>query len=142
MSEVNVRRARSTDVEAIAGLATQLGYDVSAAQVGRWLAAGAEGRAAFVAVIDGEVVGWAQGHDLDLLQYPRVLEVGGLVVGDTARNRGVGKLLVDALADWGRRRGHTKIMVRSNVMREGAHDFYEALGFDRVNTSHTYSREI
>ena len=142
MMNVRVRRARSVDIEAMARLATQLGYDVSPAQVGRWLAAGAEGRVAFVAVAEGEVVGWAQGHDLDLLQYPSVLEVGGLVVADVARNRGVGKLLVAALADWGCRRGHTEVMVRSNVTREGAHEFYEALGFTRVKTSHTWSREI
>lgn len=142
MSEVIVRRARSADVDVMADLATQLGYTVSPAQVGRWLAAGADGRAAFVAVADGEVVGWAQVHDLDLLQYPRVLEVGGLVVADSIRNRGVGKLLIDALADWGSQRGHAEIMVRSNVTREGAHEFYEALGFARVKTSHTFSRAI
>ncbi len=137
-----VRRARSSDVEAIAGLATQLGYAVSPAQVGRWLAAGTDGRAAFVAEADGAVVGWAQGHDLDLLQYPRVLEVGGLVVADGARGRGVGKALLDALTDWGRRRGLDEIRVRSNVIRDGAHAFYESLGFERVKTSYTFARAI
>jgi GNAT superfamily N-acetyltransferase len=112
------------------------------AHVGRWLAAGAAGRVAFVAVVDGEVVGWAQAHDLELLQYSRVLEVGGLVVADHARGRGVGNSLIDAVADWGRRRGHRELLVRSNVTREEAHDFYGALGFDRIKTSHTYSKAI
>jgi GNAT superfamily N-acetyltransferase len=142
MSELTVRRARGADVEVMAELATQLGYDIAPAHIGRWLAAGAEGRVAFVAAFGGDVVGWAQAHNMELLQYPRVLEVGGLVVADRVRGRGAGKLLIDAIADWGRRHGHTEIQVRSNVTRADAHEFYEALGFESVKTSHTFSKAI
>ena len=142
MSEVTVRRARGADVDAIADLAVQLGYDVSPAHAGRWLAAGTDGRAAFVAVAAGEVVGWAQAHDRELLQYPRVLEVGGLVIADHAQGGGAGKLLMEALSDWGSRRGHSEILVHSSTTREGAHEFYEALGFDRVKTSYTFTKAI
>jgi ribosomal protein S18 acetylase RimI-like enzyme len=93
-------------------------------------------------VAGDEVVGWAQGHDLDLLQYPRVLEVGGLVVSDQFRGRGVGKMLVDALIAWGRQRGHDEVRVRSSITRAGTPEFYEALGFTRVKTSYTFAQEI
>ena len=142
MGDIAIRRARSSDVVAIAELANQLGYEVSPAQVGRWLAAGAEGRAAFVAVLDDEIVGWVQGHDLDLLQYPRVLEIGGLVVAGAVRRRGLGRLLVAAVVDWGRRHGHREVLVRSNITRTGTPDFYESLGFLRTKTSYTFSKRI
>jgi GNAT superfamily N-acetyltransferase len=142
MFEVEIQPLSIADADAVVLLAGQLGYDLSVRNVRDWLSVSDDGRVALAARIDGDVVGWIQAHDLDLLQYPRVLEIGALVVDEQARGRGIGKLLVDAVAEWGRERSHTEIRVRSNVIRDGAHAFYEGLGFTRAKTSYTFSIEI
>ncbi len=134
----------SGDANAVAGLTRQLGYDVTAEQVaGRCeRLASTPGSVALVAETDGRIVGWVQALDRVLLQWKRVLEIGGLVVDQDRRGEGVGALLVDAVAQWARQDGHTAVFVRSNVVREGAHDFYPALGFEHWKTSHTYVMEL
>ena len=130
------------DAPQVAELARQLGYNPSTGEISDWLDASHNQRVALVVEEDDKIVGWIQAHDLELLQYPRVLEIGGLIVDERARGAGIGKLLVVAVADWGRDRGHTEIFVRSNVTRDGAHNFYEGLGFERTKTSHTFSVDI
>ena len=132
----------ASDAEAVARLSDQLGYDVSTGAVHGWVATADDRRTALVAVADGRVVGWIQAHDRELLQSPRVVEIGGLVVDEERRGSGVGKRLVDAITEWGRERGHSGLYVRSNVIRDGAHAFYEGLGFRHVKTSHTFTMGI
>jgi predicted N-acetyltransferase YhbS/diadenosine tetraphosphate (Ap4A) HIT family hydrolase len=139
---VEIRRMMASDAEAVTWLSIQLGYDASPDAVRNWVTKDDARRIALVAVADGEVVGWVQAHDRELLQSPRVAEIGGLVVDKGWRGSGVGRRLVDAVAEWGRERWHTGLYVRSNVVRDGAHGFYERLGFERVKTSHTYTMGI
>jgi GNAT superfamily N-acetyltransferase len=56
-------------------------------------------------------------------------ELAGLVVGDSARSRGIGALLLRAAEDWARNRGFARLRVRSNVVRERAHRFYLREGY-------------
>jgi GNAT superfamily N-acetyltransferase len=142
MLDTVVRPMTFDDAAAVAGLANQLGYEISAGTVGDWVAGASESRVALVAEIEGGVVGWIEAHDRELLQHPRVVEIGGLVVEQGMRGRGIGESLVAAIRTWGLGRGHTEIMVRSNITRDGAHQFYEGLGFRRAKTSHTFSLEI
>jgi ribosomal protein S18 acetylase RimI-like enzyme len=62
---------------------------------------------------------------------PRV-EIGGLVVDESCRSQGVGRLLMARVEEWARSNGFTEARLRSNVIRESAHLFYENLGY-RVN---------
>ena len=130
------------DAEQVAELTRELGYDMSVVQTRDRIANQSDGGVVLVAVSAGEVVGWIQGLNRELLIYPRVLEVGGLVVSAPHRARGIGRALIGALTEWGRGRGHIEIFVRSNIMRDGAHAFYEGLGFIRAKTSYTFSFEI
>lgn len=139
---VEIRSMVADDAGAVAGLADQLGYDIGPGEVRDWVARVDDRRIALVAVADGCVVGWIQAHDRELLQYPRVLEIGGLVVDAEKRRSGVGELLVDAAVAWGRGRGHAEVFVRSNVIRADAHAFYEGLGFSRGKTSRTFTMRI
>jgi GNAT superfamily N-acetyltransferase len=97
---------------------------------------------ALVADAAGRIVGWIHALDRVLLQWKRVLEIGGLVIDQDRRGEGIGAGLVDAVAEWAQLHGHTTLFVRSNVVREGAHDFYPALGFAHWKTSHTYVKEL
>lgn len=142
MDEITVRVAADSDAGSLSELADQLGYDRSADDIAAWLGKPDEARIVLVAEIGGMLVGWIQAQDTEFLQYSRYLEIAGLVVADGQRGRGIGRHLVDAATDWGRRRGHSEVRVRSNVTRSRAHGFYESLGFARVKTSYTFARRL
>lgn len=142
MGEITIRDASLVDAPVLSRLSNELGYDRSVAETRDRIARLSNLEALFIAEVDGDIVGWIHAYDVELVQYPRFMEIGGLVVGNQSRGRGVGRLLVQAAAGWGRERAHTEIRVRSNVAREGAHAFYEGLGFTREKTSHTFSLGI
>lgn len=139
-----IRPMTVDDAAPVAGLTRQLGYDVAGDEIAERLGrvAGTEESLALVADDAGNIVGWVHSLDRVLLQEKRVLEIGGLVVDADRRGEGIGAQLVDAVAQWARRNGHTTVYVRSNVIRDGTHDFYPALGFTLQKTSHTYVMEL
>ncbi|MFA9439510.1 GNAT family N-acetyltransferase [Uliginosibacterium sp. sgz301328] len=128
---VEIRRMRAGDAEAVTRLSTELGYPDSVTAIGDRIAYANNNpeHAAFVAVRDGEVLGWIHIFIMHLLETPDFAEIGGLVVGRAARRTGVGAALVEAAATWSHGMGVTALHVRSNVIRETAHAFYRALGF-------------
>ena len=143
MSDIQVRPLMPSDAPRVAELARELGYDVTPNDASLRIA-GLEARSecAYVAVSDGTVVAWIHAVDRRLLQEPAVLEIGGLVVAEPSRGIGIGQRLVEAVNRWGRRRGHNRLLVRSNLTRLDAHGFYEGLGFANDKTTHTFSRSI
>ncbi|MCP4305100.1 MAG: GNAT family N-acetyltransferase [bacterium] len=143
MSDIQIRPLFASDAPRVAELSRELGYEVSTNDASLRIA-GLEARreCAYAGLVDSLLVGWIHAADRRLLQEPPVLEIGGLVVAETSRGKGVGQRLVEAVNRWGRKRGHTQLFVRSNVTRSDAHGFYEVLGFVRDKTSHTFSRSI
>jgi GNAT superfamily N-acetyltransferase len=141
---VTVRSMTQSDTAAVAELTRQLGYEVTADEIAQRYTrlASDPGSVALVADAAGRIVGWIHALDRVLLQWKRVLEIGGLVIDQDRRGEGIGAGLVDAVAEWAQLHGHTTLFVRSNVVREGAHDFYPALGFAHWKTSHTYVKEL
>ena len=139
---MNIREATAADAAALAALSTQLGYPAQPGEAELRLAAlGPEG-AVLVAESDGAVLGWIHVCGIRFFQSPPFAEVGGLVVDEAARGKGVGKLLLEAGARWAAERGYRKLRVRSNVVREDAHRFYEREGFRRVKTQAVFDREL
>jgi GNAT superfamily N-acetyltransferase len=131
---VNVRRAHPEDAEPIAALMAQLGYDVPAPAITARLERLGERRDVLVA-IDGErVVGWAAlSVDEPFVEgFGAFLE--GFVVDETARSRGIGATLLEAVEARARERGCGEIRVQSNVLRERAHSFYERNGYTKVKS--------
>jgi GNAT superfamily N-acetyltransferase len=82
-----------------------------------------------VAQKDGRVVGWLHAFVALRIESPAFAEIGGLVVAQSERGRGLGQQLVEAAAAWARRKGLQHIRVRSNVVRTETHAFYLHLGF-------------
>ncbi|MCW5942513.1 MAG: GNAT family N-acetyltransferase [Fimbriimonadaceae bacterium] len=132
---MTVRLAARTDATAIAGLASQLGYEPSVAHVGRALgrATNSPERAVFVAEDStGSVIGWtAVVLETTLTDAPYGL-IQGLVVDASFRGEGIGRALLETARDWTFARGAESLRVRANVVRTDAHAFYGRLGFVRV----------
>ncbi len=88
------------------------------------------------------VVGWAHAYVCRLVESDPLAELGGFVVGESHRGRGVGTKLLERVEDWARQAGCRNISVRSNVIRHEAHRFYEARGFEQIKTQHTFRKRV
>jgi GNAT superfamily N-acetyltransferase len=142
---IEIRPATQGDVYRLAMLCEQLGYPSTPEQVRQRLdeLQRNEHQAVFVAEeVGGQVVGWVQVFGRQLLVVDRHAELGGLVVAEGHRGRGVGGLLMEQAEDWARARGCGALYVRSNVVREGAHRFYEGIGYDQIKTSRVFFKEL
>jgi GNAT superfamily N-acetyltransferase len=139
---VALRTVEPADADAVVALAGELGYGVDSATVAAQIARlGADG-AAFLASAGAEPVGWIHVYRTDLRQSDAFAEIGGLVVTATMRGSGIGTALMDAAEGWACAHGLTEVRLRSRVAREGAHRFYERLGYEVEKTSFTFRREL
>ncbi len=144
-SSVVIRRARLDDASALADLCTQLGYPTGTDEVAKRLSVleRRDDTVIYVAeTADGQVIGWVQACLTHLLIVPRHAEIGGLVVDEGWRGRGVGRQLMAAAEQWARQQGCAELRLRSNITRAEAHRFYEALGYRRIKTSLTFQKEL
>jgi GNAT superfamily N-acetyltransferase len=142
---VTIRRARASDAARLAALSGELGYPVSVEDLADRLArlSARDADVIFVAATAaGEVIGWLHGAEQELLESGRRCEILGLVVGEGARGRGVGRSLVEAVEAWARSRRLGRMTVRSNVARSDSHPFYERLGYARSKTQHAYRKTL
>jgi GNAT superfamily N-acetyltransferase len=143
--QLKIRRAKSADAQQIAALCGQLGYPATAAQMRARLRriAPASQNAVFVAHSkkDG-VIGWVHVSKEPLLESEMRAEVNGLVVAEGQRSLGAGTRLLAAAEDWARKRGCKDMSVRSNVIRERAHKFYERNGYEHYKTQKSFRKPL
>lgn len=141
---MNVREATASDAARLAALSTQLGYPTTPEQAVERLHALRERPANEILVAEdgGTVVGWLHVCVMHFFESPPFTEVGGLVVDEAWRGRGVGGLLVQEAARWAAERGFQKLRVRSNTVRTDAHRFYEREGFRKVKTQVVLDRDL
>jgi GNAT superfamily N-acetyltransferase len=143
MSEV--RPAIAADAPALATLSGQLGYPLDDATARERFAAIEDDprHAVFVAQDEGgAVVGWIHIMPKIMLLVSDVCEIGGLVVDEGNRSRGVGRALVAAAEAWARRSGYQELTVRSDTRRVAAHGFYPALGFVAAKEQKVYKKAL
>jgi len=143
--KVRVRRARLSDAGAVAALAGQLGYPTPQKQMVarlkdalRW-----KNGACFVAENgNGGLLGWAHVSVTPLLEVERRAELNGLVVDENARSVGVGARLLAEAEKWARKMHCTGMSVRSNVLRERAHQFYLREGYEHYKTQKAFRKPL
>jgi len=137
-----IRLAQISDSSAIADLSTQLGYPSHPEETEVRLrdALDRGDGAILVADEEGAVVGWLQVVGTHTIDSDPCALIAGLVVDEARRSRGIGAALVEAAVEWAAEHGYRTIRVRSNVVRERAHAFYERLGFSRVKNQVVFVR--
>lgn len=140
-----LRPMRREDAAEVAVLAGQLGYPATTEEVARRFDL-LSGRPDLVALVaedgEGRLLGWIEAHAEPLLESDPIPVIGGLVVRDGARGLGVGKVLLAAVEAWAEEHGFPGIRVRSNVVRERAHRFYERAGYARTKTQHNFTKPL
>jgi len=98
--------------------------------------------AIFVAVLGLAPVAWIHVGLVTLLESPRHAEIRGLVVTASLRSYGIGAELVAVAEDWARTHGVSRIRVRSNLVRERTHAFYERLGYTTTKSQKVFDKPL
>ena len=88
------------------------------------------------------VVGWVHVSVSHLLESDLRAEVNGLIVGEGQRSAGAGAKLLEAAEEWARKLGCLGMNVRSNVIRERAHKFYEREGYEHYKTQKAFRKPL
>ena len=126
-----IRFATQTDAGELAELITGLGYPAQADEVWARIERMPVGAyETLVAVLEGRVVGFI--GLLTLPVYEHSLPIGwilALCVSPESQRQGVGRALIQAAEAHYRDKGVTDVRLHSGLQREGAHDFYEKVGF-------------
>jgi GNAT superfamily N-acetyltransferase len=146
-SGLRIRKARRSDAERIAQLSGELGYPATAVQIVTRLRQlkPASKHAVFVAECSDAtvgLVGWLHVSVSHLLESDIRAEVNGLIVAEGQRGAGAGAKLLEAAEDWAGRHGCQGMNVRSNVIRERTHGFYERNGYEHYKTQKAFRKPL
>src|SRR3989339_1644357 len=86
----------------------------------------------FFAEIDGKIVGYLSGSEIDSEEYRKVMRVAEaddmFVLGEF-RGKGIGGELHDAFIGWCRKRGVKLVKAKINASNEGSIGFHKKKGF-------------
>jgi len=142
---VKIRRAKPADAARIAVLSGQLGYPTTTREMSARLRQALKERngACFVAeTLEHGVIGWVHVSVTALLEVERRAEVNGLVVDEQVRSHGAGWSLLEAAERWARKVRCAAMSVRSNVIRNRAHGFYERHGYEHYKTQKAFRKKL
>ena len=141
--EWTIREARLADCAAITRLnREELGYDFPEERTREKLRACLANPAhkIFVAESGGEVVGYLHLEDYDVLYFPHMKNVLGIAVASACRRQGVGRALLAAGETWAKADGAAAVRLVSGEGREGAHAFYQSLGYTGNKLQRNYKK--
>jgi GNAT superfamily N-acetyltransferase len=144
-NKLKIRPAKTADAPRLAELTGQLGYPATAAQVRQRLRAVKQTPRHVIFVAESSrdgVIGWLHVSRVPLLESEIRAEVNGLIVAEGQRSLGAGARLLEAGEDWARKQGCKEMSVRSNVIRERAHKFYERNGFEHFKTQKSFRKTL
>jgi GNAT superfamily N-acetyltransferase len=142
---LKIRRAQTSDAPRLADLSGQLGYPTTGAEMAKRLdkLKPTSQNALFVAQSShAGVVGWAHVSVTHLVEVGTRAELNGLVVAEGQRSLGAGARLLEAVEDWARKHGCPSMSVRSNVIRDRAHKFYERQGYEHYKTQKAFRKTL
>jgi len=145
MGAVDIRSATMDDSSALADLSTQLGYPTSPIQSANRLGVILDSKehAILVACLaDGTVVGWVHVFLAFRVESDPFAEIGGFVVTEEFRRRGISRCLLAAAEEWVIQSGITKLRIRSRSNRVDTHTFYERLGFSKSKQQNVFDKSL
>lgn len=149
MSGLTIRAATEADEPAVLDLLEELfdppgarppSYSRGRGASGFGFAVAAPDADVLLAFDGGRLVAFASVYVLyPAMRFGRRCWVEDLIVTATVRSRGVGRTLLDAASDWGRRHGCAELGLASAASRKDAHRFYRERG---MLESFQYSRPL
>lgn len=128
-----IRDAKPSDAQRLVELIYELGHEIDEKAVRKNLKTlGKTGELPFVATLDKVVVGMVGRHAMVTVHRPApVGRIPVLVVAKEAQGLKLGRMLVEAVEQWCRKKGCQIVEVTSNDRRAEAHAFYRHMGYER-----------
>lgn len=125
------REAELKDAEFITKLSNQLGYKTTIEKVRNRLSdiLSNVDNCIYVIIDNEYIIGWIHGFYSLRIESDTFIEIGGMVVDENYRRKGIGKMLVEKVIEWSRFKNIHKIRVRCNTHRKETHAFYNNIGF-------------
>ncbi len=125
------RIAELKDAERITELSTQLGYEATIETVYNRLSGILTNtdHCVYVIMDNEQIIGWIHGFYTLRVESDPFVELGGMVVDEIYRRKGIGKMLVNNVIEWSHLKKCAKIRVRCNTLRRETHLFYNHIGF-------------
>jgi GNAT superfamily N-acetyltransferase len=140
-----IRPAQTSDYAQIAVLAGQLSYPSTPEEIANRLAGmnGSADYAVFVAEIEsGVIAGWIGMFVNRMVEADARGEISGLVVDERFRSLGIGERLLSTAEQWALEHKCKTIGLRSNVIRDRAHAFYERNGYAHLKSQKAFGKSL
>lgn len=143
-TEILIRHMMPSDAAEAAQLSAELGYPVAPDMMEARLRQFAllKNHVVFAACLQGHVIAWIDVGIVYHLQSEPYGEIGGLIVSAAYQGCGIGRKLVEAAENWIAGQRILKVLVRSQIAREGAHAFYLRQNFSRLKTSVVFTKSL
>ena len=137
-----IREAKPSDAPRLVELIQFLGHEIDEKSVRKNLKTLAKlGELPLVGTLDKKVVGMIGRHAMVTVHRPApVGRIPVLVVAREAQGLSLGRMLVEAVEQWCRKKGCQIVEVTSNDRRADAHAFYRHMGYER--TSIRFSKKL
>lgn len=133
------------DLEQVTRLGAQLGYPFSVDEIAKRfdVVSKLPTHKLFVAKVGSSVTGWVHVN----IESPSILsdtraEISALVVDEKNRGKGVGRALMNAAEAWVISKNINLIRLRSNIIRNDAHKFYQQLGYVIKKSWHLFVKSF
>lgn len=139
-----LRGLTARDAQAVAVLTEQLGYELDPKTAGSRIASvlDAAGHFTIGAFLEEKLVGYLHCFDRPSIEKGQALVVQALVVDETVRGTGAGRLLMAEAERIARELGCTTVSLSSGERRAGAHAFYERLGYLTSSVSRFFIKTL
>jgi GNAT superfamily N-acetyltransferase len=126
-----IREAVAGDADKITELSIQLGYVIDKIKTNQNLEiiTAKNDEKIFVALFENQLAGWIHVFHTTRLESGSFCEIGGIVVDEQYKRKGIGKMLIEYIKPWCIKQGTASLRVRCNIKRTEAHQFYSDLGF-------------
>ena len=142
--EITVRPAQKEDCSEITHLTNQLGYPSTLEKICEImdLVLAHNDHQVFIAEKENTIVGY-----IHLIQSMRIgsnpfVEIAAFIIDESLRSIGVGSSLIRESERWTSGLGIKDIRIRSNIIRQEAHNFFQKRGFQNIKTQEVFLKHM
>lgn len=140
MENLVIREVYDSDLEEMVGLCGQLGYPTTLEAFKSHLGLVKKDKHLVLVaeLLETGVVGWIHVMPRRLLVAGFYCEVGGIIVDEKHRRKGIGKALLETAEHWVLDSGCQGMIIRSNQERQASHSFYTKTGYQAMKKQEVY----
>ncbi len=141
---ITIRSAQKEDCAGITELTNQLGYPSTLEKICEImdLVLAHEDHQVYIAEKDNKIIGY-----IHLIRSMRIgsnpfVEIAAFIIDESSRSIGVGSSLIKETENWTSGLGLKDIRIRSNIIRQDAHNFFQNRGFQNIKTQEVFQKHI